>query len=73
MPPVRRLMILCPVRSVPVFTGIAMPAEAYETSTLTDNVIGNCRFCGQSHKWSKNDSFLEGDEPRPTSLGLHGG
>jgi hypothetical protein len=72
MPPVHRVMIVCPVRNVPIFTGIAMSSDAFETATLVDNVVGNCHLCGLSHKWNKKDSFLEGDEPRPTSSDLGG-
>lgn len=53
-------MILCPVKGKPVFTGIATSEEAFETSTLRDNTVGNCHLCGLSHKWNKKDAFLEG-------------
>ena len=72
MPSARRVMILCPVRGVPAFTGDAMSADVYETAVLIDNVIGICRVCGLSHKWSKKDAFLEGDEPQSISSELDG-
>ena len=62
MEAVRRLMIMCPIKNTPVFTGIAMTDDAFSTSTLIDNVIVNCSACGYGHKWNKKDAFLEGDK-----------
>jgi hypothetical protein len=55
-------MIKCPVTGKPLATGIAFGTrQAFETSTLTNNRVGPCPHCGQTHTWSKPDAWLEDD------------
>lgn len=49
------LMIKCPKTGKPVPTGINMPQESLDSSTLESNTIGRCPACGESHTWGKRD------------------
>jgi endogenous inhibitor of DNA gyrase (YacG/DUF329 family) len=56
----KRIMIRCPKTNKPMYTGMTMPQQAFDSSTLEDNTVGPCPHCGGQHTWSKEDAFLEG-------------
>lgn len=58
-----RVMIQCPRTGRAVFTGIAMNAASFESSTLLRNTL-RCPACGEDHTWDKKDAHLEGQEPQ---------
>lgn len=58
-----RVMIQCPKTGRAVFTGIAMNAASFESSTLLRNTL-RCPACGEDHTWDKKDAHLEGQEPQ---------
>jgi endogenous inhibitor of DNA gyrase (YacG/DUF329 family) len=51
------LQIKCPNTGQPVDTGMDMPHDAVKSGqiTLTNNTVGPCPHCGESHTWSGDD------------------
>ncbi len=54
-----KVMINCPVTNKPVFTGIVLDKQSFESTTLENNTFAPCPECGKSHTWNKKDAFLE--------------
>lgn len=54
-----QVVIRCPTSGREVATGISMDEASFESSTLENNVLGNCPACGGDHVWSKEDAFLK--------------
>jgi hypothetical protein len=55
---VQRLMIRCPKTGKAVPTGIAMDPASYVSADLESNVT-RCPYCGEGHRWSKEQVFWE--------------
>jgi hypothetical protein len=53
----RRVMIKCPLKGETVPTGAAMDEEAFGAVTLDYEL--KCPACGQVHRWTKKEAFLE--------------
>jgi hypothetical protein len=53
-----RIMIKCPVKNVPVPTGMAMGKQAFDSSMFVNNT-SSCPACGGMHTWSKEQAWLE--------------
>jgi len=53
------VMIRCPSTGNEISTGMAMDQASFDSSDLTDNIVGGCPECGSRHTWSKKDAFLE--------------
>jgi hypothetical protein len=56
-----RVMIKCPVKKVPIFTGLDMNKGSFASATMTNNSVG-CPACGETHVWNKGDSWLEAEK-----------
>ena len=55
-----RVMTRCPVGGEPIPTGLVADPKTWETRPIGLNRV-SCPVCKQTHAWSKNDAFLEGD------------
>lgn len=60
-----RILINCPRTGKPVLTGMVMDEKVFQTSTVEGNVIAPCPHCGASHRWNKDQAYLEG-RPKPS-------
>ena len=53
---VQPLMIRCPKTGVAIPTGIAMDPQSFATSGMSNN-SSRCPACGETHVWSKENTF----------------
>jgi len=58
------VMIKCPENGEAVKVGISVERMSYGTLILRNKTLENCPACGKNHVWSKEDSFLEGNETK---------
>jgi hypothetical protein len=57
-------MITCPTTKQAISTGVNVDEAMFRNPTIVfqDNTM-QCPACGQFHVWSKEDAFLEGEQP----------
>lgn len=53
------VMIKCPVKNIPVPTGMGMDKQTFDSMQMSGNTF-KCPACGQMHTWSKGQAFLSG-------------
>lgn len=59
-----KVMITCPNTGKPIFTGMSMDEKSFEQDSKAFSQTGTpCEECGELHTWTRQDAFLEGDEP----------
>ena len=58
--PAQMLMIRCPKTGKSFPSGISMDLESFKHARLENN-RSTCPFCGESHQWSKENLFWEGE------------
>ena len=59
-----RVMIKCPEKNLPVFTGIESErGGAWDALNVNGKVVAACPACGKSHPIMKREAYLEGYVP----------
>jgi hypothetical protein len=62
-----KILITCPVRSVPVLTGFKAPPGTAITG-LKRVKLQHCPACGQTHIWNGEEAYWGEDEPEPSFM-----
>jgi len=57
-----KILITCPIRSVPVLTGFKAPPGTALTG-LKRVKLTNCHACGQTHIWNGDEAYWGEEEP----------
>jgi hypothetical protein len=55
-----RVLITCPETQRPVYTGLNMDWNAFDTVELPEQTLV-CPQCGRRHDWRKDDAVLVAD------------
>jgi hypothetical protein len=62
-----KIMILCPVTKIDVWTGFRSPPGTF-ISGLKQVKLENCPACGALHLWNGEDAYWGEEEADPTFL-----
>ncbi len=60
------VMVNCPTCQNPVHTGMGQTRERFATMVTVGSMV-DCPHCGRLITWSKEDAYLEGEDPPPRS------
>jgi hypothetical protein len=61
-----RVMIVCPVKELPVPTKVEVEATRAFRKRVPESGTIDCVACGRRHSWYRPETFLEG-QPRPVA------
>jgi hypothetical protein len=53
-----QVLIRCPIRGEPVYTGLDMDPDEFEATEFSMS-LRKCSLCGDRHTWTKADAWLQ--------------